>query len=377
MDSGKPSVTGDNLFLIQTAYHVLLAIGLAEQLRSAGQGESTLLFIEDFWNAPEFLAAIRDWPGNPFARLVTLGAYRRYHGRRSKRASVRALSQAISAQLRERPVRALYVFNDRNIFAQCTLRDVARLYPDAARIAVEDGSAAYSDARYRRYNRWRALLHRWRYGPQWHNLEVLGTHPLVQRFIGHYPQAFRPELAARPHERYPGEVLAQLPLEDFARRLGLRLGIDATSWQAADVLLPAPGDYVFDFNPDYPQRMRAVVGALVDAGLRVGLKYHPREQVPDYLGLTQQPNVIELPRAIPVECMYLLFDAQRRIVLGDISSAIMMADKFNPSLRPVVFRHGAGFHDYNLTARFARLSIAAVEDAAQLVTLARAWTART
>ena len=359
-----------NLFLAQTAYHVLLAAGLAEQARRAGAGPSRLLAVEDFHQAAEFLAALREWPHNPFDDVVSLGPYERGTDLRRKHASARRLAAAVHRQLGG-PVRALYLFNDRNVFAQHALQEVARRHPDAERIAVEDGSSAYSQQRYKRYNAWRAFLYRRRHGPGWHNLEVLGTHPLVQRFVGHYPEAFRPELAYRPHQRYPTAILGELDLAAFARALAQRLGVDPAPWQGADVVLAVPGDYVFRFNADYPQRMGALLRELAAAGLRVALKYHPRDPQPDFLGAAGIAGTVEIPRALPMEFAYLLLDARPRLALGDISSAFVLARHFNAGLRPVYFRHGPGFHDYGLGAQLPRLGVDTVESAAQLVALAR------
>lgn len=367
---------GTHLFLVQTGYHVVLAIGMAEHLRRAGAGPSRLLAVEDFWNAAEFFGALRAWPESPFAEVVSLGVYQRFSDRRSKRVSVRRLCDAVREEIRGREVGGLYVFNDRNSFAQVALQEAARRHPGAARIAIEDGLGAYSDQHYRPYNAWRAFLHRWRFGRRWDNLEVLGTHPLVQRIVAHYPEALRPELAARPNERYPTEILADLPLASFAQRLSAALGVDPAGWNAIDVLVSVPGSYVFEFNPDYASRMRAIVVALAAAGLRVAVKYHPRDQTPDYLGVAGAANVQELPRAVQMEFVYLLLDARRRVALGDISNAFVLANKFNPGMRPVMFRHGAGFHEYNLAGPLSRLRIDFADSVDELVGVARAWVGR-
>lgn len=368
---------GMHLFLAQTGYHALLALGMAEHLGRAGAGPSRLLAVEDFRGAAAFFEALRGWPESPFAEVVTLGAYDRFSGRRHKRASVRMLSDAVRAQVRDRAaVAGLYVFNDRNAFAQAALMETAQRHPTAARVAIEDGLGAYSSQRYRRYNRWRAFLHRWRFGPDWVNLEVLGTHPLVQRVLAHYPEALRPELAARPHARYPTDMLAALPLASFAQRLSDALRVDPAQWQAADVVVSVPGSYVFELNPDYAPRMRAIVVALAEAGLQVAIKYHPRDQAPDYLGVAGLANVQELPRAVQMEFVYLLLDSRRRVALGDVSNAFVLADKFNAGMRPLMFRHGGGFHEYDLADLMAKLRIGFVDDVTQLVAHAREWTRR-
>lgn len=359
-----------NLFLAQTAYHVLMALGLAEQLRRAGQGPSRLLCVEDFHGAAEFYAALAAWPGTPFEAQVALGSYARRDGRDGKVASVRHMIAAAQAEIRRQPVRALHVFNDRVPFAQTALEDAALAHPAARRLCVEDGSAAYSDARYRN-EWWRVLVHRRRYGRAWRNVRVLGTHPLVQSFVANFPAALRPDLAGRPFERYPTEILGELDLAAFARSFAQRCGLDAAPWQDTDVVMAVPGPYVNRFNPDYPQRLGALLGELTRAGLRVALKHHPRDPEPGIPGVTRLDGVIEIPRALPMEFAYLLLDRRPRLAVGDISSAFLLAQRFNAGLRPVFFRHGPGFHDYSLGARLGRLQIDAVDSAAQLVALAR------
>jgi hypothetical protein len=359
-----------NLFLAQTAYHALMALGLAGQLRRAGQGPSRLLCVEDFHDAAGFYAALAAWRGTTFEAQVALGSYARGEGRAGKVASVRRMIAAAQAEIRRQPVRALYVFNDRVPFAQSALEDTALAHPAARRLCVEDGSAAYSDARYRN-EWWRAVLHRWRYGRAWRNVRVLGTHPLAQGFVAHFPEALRPELARRPHQRYPTQILGELDLAGFARGFAQRRGVDPAPWQDSDVVIAVPGQYVNRFNPDYPQRLGALLGELTRAGLRVAIKRHPRDPGPESAGVTRPDGVIEIPRALPMEFAYLLLDRRPRLAVGDISSAFLLAQRFNPGLRPVFFRHGPGFHDYSLGARLGRLQIDAVDSAAQLVALAR------
>src|SRR5689334_2487925 len=331
------SAAGHHVFLTQTVYHFILSAGIAAWAKRGG-GRSTVLFVRDFDRAGEFLEAVRAWPTSPFEAVVDMGAYDRHIGRAARRRSSGRIADEIVGHARRLQPAATYVFNDRHEFAQMLLEATAESFPAATRAYIEDGTAAYSNKVFKPRNWVQRLERRWRYGRRWTDLLCLGTHPLIQRRILLFPDQARPELRQLGAlERFPLADLQRTGMESLAGALAQASGYDREGMARADVILAVSSSHIRRRVPDYRDRVRTLLAALRDRGLRVAYKFHPREHEADFVGAGDFYPGAEVPRGLPIEFVTLLADARPRLLLVDFSTALLLSPLLNPAV------HGAAF----------------------------------
>ena len=357
-----------NVFLAQTVYHFILSAGLAARARREPGARSTLLFIRDFDGAEAFLAAARHWSSSPFDVIEDLGTYDRNTSRRARRRSSADLARRMAGVLRDRP-RAAYVFNDRHEFAQELLEGAAAAGAEC--VYVEDGTAAYSDKRFRPRNLLQRIERRWQYGRRWTDLLALGTHPRISRRILNFPEYARPELKALGGlERYPLADLQSGGLGEMAQRLADDRGLDARMLGRSAVIFAVSASNILRRVPDYRERARGVLRSLRDAGLGVAYKFHPREQQADFIGAAGVAPGCEIPRGLPIEFVSLVSGPSPRVLLADFSTSLLVSPHLNPAVRAAAFMP-QDFDDRGLRALYAGLEIPLLPDAAAISAFCR------
>ena len=84
-----------------------------------------------------------------------------------------------------------------------------------------------------------------------------------------------------------------------------------------------------------------VVDALLEVvrkyRLKAAVKYHPKEALSDYMRLGSKPWVLEVPRELPGELLFLVNSKTLRYVLGDTSTALISASWLLPQCKPISF----------------------------------------
>jgi hypothetical protein len=349
---------GRHLFLTQTVYHFILSAGIAAQARRVG-GSATVLFIRDFDRAGEFLDAVRAWPSSPFEAVVDLGGYERQGSRGTRRRSSARLADEIAAHGRRLAPAAVHVFNDRHEFAQMLIEEVAAAHPGADRVHVEDGTAAYSNKRFKPRNLVQRIERRWRYGRRWTDLLCLGTHPLVQQRVLLFPGHARRELRERGGLRaYPLDDLRGAGLASLAGALAGAAGYGPERVAGVTLIFAIASSHIQRRVPDYRERTRALLAELRRQGLGVAFKYHPREHEGDFVGARDFYPDGEVPRGLPIEFVTLLADARPRLLLADFSTSLLLSPLLNPAVRGAAFIT-PGFDDHGLQGLYegARLPV--------------------
>jgi hypothetical protein len=366
-----PSTDGRCLCLVRSSLQFILALALAEHRRTTGSGPTRIVFLPDVLE-PDLLeqavAAIVDPPCEP---LVVVRS-RRQPGLRDKTRSWRALQRDIADVLVDAQADEVTIFNDREDAGQLTLIETARRFPQALRSCVEDGAHAYRDFKYRAHGLLTRVRQRWRYGPQWSDVRILGTHPLVQRYSAIHPLLLRPELRGNVVQ-FPAAQLDSPPLRQFAGTVCRLVGFDPRMMPAQPLLLSVSSSTYARRNPDYAAMMQATVAHLRDTAQPFLFKYHPREPQADYLQLASTPRALEIPRTIPLECVYTLARERPMFVIGGMSTSLMMAVLLVPRASAAALAHATDVGDRWDAAQFAALRITSVSDIGGLAPALAAW----
>ena len=91
-------------------------------------------------------------------------------------------------------------------------------------------------------------------------------------------------------------------------------------------------------NPrGYVETVNALMDSAMRRGFKVAIKYHPKEQLPDYMGLRDKVGIVEIPRELPMELLFLVNADSLKFVLGDTSSALIGAPWILPDCIAISF----------------------------------------
>jgi hypothetical protein len=312
---------------------------MAEDQRQRDGATSRLLFLPDVQEPALFERVAADWTDAPFDRIIVVEP-RRLPGDASARRPGSAIRRELRAALADAGPASVTVFNDREEPGQLLLIEAARRFPQALRRCAEDGAQAYTGFTYRAHGPLTRLRQRLRLGREWADVRVLGSQPLVQEFAAMYPALLRPELRGPKVRTLPAEALSTAPLQRFARRFCALAGFDAATVPAgAAVLTLSSSDYARR-NPDYLAQVRSCVTRLKAEGLPVFVKLHPRETAAAPFGPSAGPTT-DIPRTIPVECLWLLLRDRPLRVIGGMSTSLLTAALLMPEARIVALRHAS------------------------------------
>lgn len=334
----------DNLFIVASAYHLILAHILARALHIAPGSSVLLMKHQPVMNFRELFDAVRADDAVPFLEVFFLDRPNIKYKRRKRAIIDFTRIQGLRAVLDGVRPKRLFVFNedDLNQYASRWVKD-----RDGEVNAVEDGAIAYTDQLLKATPSER-LKSKLFFGPRTETIEVEGSSRRIDHFYARFPKQLRPELKMRataiPESELGFFEKLQWPT-DFMHRLGVnpgRLGCN-------DLFLLAHSNN-FKHIPEYRKGLRDLVSQLAARGRKVGVSYHPRERNADWLEL-QSLGAILIPHAVPAELIYL--GSRRRLgaVYGDIGTALITAkwilkttpiislmDTLNvadPSLRPL------------------------------------------
>ena len=335
---------GTHVFLVTSSLQFLLATALAADLRERTHQPSRMLFVPTMLEPSLFMQAVHGWAESPFDRVLHI-APRRPSGASTGTGTSRRDSGAVRRELEVAFVEArpmsLTVFNDRDETGQALLILAARRFPHTPRRCAEDGSLAYTGFSWPRHStvtRWRQRL---RLGRHWHDVGVLGTHPLVQQFLALHPDLLRDELRQRTVQPIPAEALASPTLRSLAAAICTAAGFAPQSVPPGATVLTLNHSEYATRNPDYLALVQACAHELGRRPQGFFVKYHPRESQPDYPGLLGGGHAQEIARSLPVECLYLMLRDRPLTVVGGMSSSLLTAGLLMPRLRCAALVHAS------------------------------------
>lgn len=362
-----------HLFVAQTTLQLMLSAAQASHLQHQG-GVCDLLLIPDFKNPDLIRQALSRWNASPFQRVefaeprVAPGLER--HARPEWSDVVRTIHQAVDRAELE----AVYVFNDRQDVGQAVLIRTAQQCPQARRRCIEDGAQAYSNFVYRQAGWFRVLRRRRRCGGQWADIRVLGTHPLVQEFLAIYPDLVRDALQSRVYPMAAG-ALASPAMIEFATLIASACGYVHVSNPGGNsaVLALSHSSYAAR-NPAYAASVQAAAKALVGAGVSVAYKYHPRETDTDYLKIVALGGETrEVPRELPIECVYLLYGKAAVLLIGGMSTTLLTGGLMLPNVSLLGIAQANESQDAWSAQMLDRIGLQVTQDQSELLTSIQRW----
>lgn len=345
MDSPTLFFASTPLIALQAAAHALQR-----------PGPHRLVLIEDFDRADRLQHLLETWPDCPFERIERLpgrvteaergggdrprtlaAAWRRVRVKRQLRRQTLASIASWDATFRPTSV---WVGNDRKVETQYALHLASTRMGRAVGHYLDDGLYTYlGDVRSRPWVRAvDQAIKRGVYGRWWVQADQAGTAPWIAEAWLAFPAHARDQSTGRVRHAVPPALFHQPALLRLALHAARTLGVDRPALRRADLVLVLPHSNQFASNAGLVDGLVRLVEAMVARGVRVALKYHPRERDSDPGGLHRQGTTFTLPALLPVELLLPLLP-RGAVIVGEGSTALLAARWLRPDLQV----HDLGF----------------------------------
>jgi hypothetical protein len=205
------------------------------------------------------------------------------------------------------------------------------------------------------------------FGRDWSGIEVLGTSRWISTGMFIYPELVRTELAHLRCIALPRDLVLNDEMRGIAGRMLQASNANIARIRTVDAVVTVSHSSVGSGSVAYRKGLAAIVGQLIRRGCRVGIKYHPREAEPDYLGLARGDGVVGLPQGLPLEYLYILSAtratgtedafAPLRYVIGDVSTTLLTARWIVPDAHCISLARPLQMLDASLESLFMKIGV--------------------
>ena len=334
--------TGSTLYWIGTPRHFLIAAGMAVGHADVSDSHLLLTSAQDYvdgiravldrWSASPFSHTLIIRPGRPGSSLLA-------NRIRAARSAARYHRMATEAEYSE-----VRVFSGTDTATQAYLYEVKRRSPTTKRVMLEDGGIFYNsqfiggDVASEGYPRWKLIAGRIAYGPAWAAVKKNGIGEVIDEIHLTAPELARKQWTSLDLVKLPPDHLLRLSDTDLPSVYLSLFDCDAREMATVEaVFILSRSDGLLGDPKGYVETVDALLNAMRRRGLKVALKYHPKEPLPDYMGLRDKTGVVEIPRELPMELLFLVAADSLKFVLGDTSTALLAAPWMLPDCRSVSF----------------------------------------
>lgn len=307
-----------NVYIAFTPYHIFLASMIALEYE---QDDNQLIIVADF-AAEKIAAAVQG--SSLFSKCCVLpGLYKlekHRNARRKENAAAMRRWLALGAAADR-----IFLGTDTRLESQAAAFHAKKRNGQSRIVVLEDGGDFYSsvDEGYRPKSAWRQWVNKLHFGRWYEDVKIAGLYTASEEIRMIYPSLARHELQDKLrtpiHARYCFTEAYRKFLEIYWRSFAeVKQKIAAVD----GILMITYSGYTRNF-PDYIPFIQEFCRTSMCAGKKIAVKYHPREEKPDYCRLGG--GVLFLPEEIPAEVLYASSGRDLKWVVGDVSSALMTA----------------------------------------------------
>jgi hypothetical protein len=350
------------LILAYTPYHVLLATAaiLAESEAAANH----LVIIDDFEAATRMAAVLKE-SGGLYRSVRVRGGTFGVTSRARRQLRYRKALPIIAQDTRELMPGQIWIGNDARPESQVAFRTAVRQFGQVEGVFIEDGLTAYAASVKRPLTKVEDVLGYLLFGSSWAGIEVLGTSEWISSGLFVYPALVRNELTNLPKRQIPRSAFFAPVMHRFAAQMVSSAGADLGRVRRLDAVVTISHSSVASRSLNYKDSIMALVRQLTETQCVVGIKYHPRQAEPDYLGLVREERTVLLPQGLPLEFVYILragsaeeaIEGQLRFVVGDVSTTLLTARWLATDARCISLARPLGLLDPSLETLFERLGV--------------------
>ncbi len=309
-----------NIFIAFTPYHIFLASMIA---LTRFENSNILIVIKDF-SADKIIRALNS--SKIFAEVITLpGLYKQEFQRNTLRKNN---AKSIGALINKyNSIDTLFLGTDTRIETQSAAYKVKKIFKNAVVAVLEDGGDFYKSNAMEVPSKgfWRTLHSKLVFGDWYEYVKIGGLYSITEEVYAIFPQLVRDEIRIKKILPIECEVCIQNEYQKFIENYWNIFWGEKEKLQKVDgILMIAYSEYTNHY-PRYKELIREICKKAAQKGMRIGIKYHPREEIKDYCNLGAMKNIYFLEEEISAENIYALQTIKLKFIIGDVSSALMTA----------------------------------------------------
>ncbi|AEG31708.1 polysialyltransferase family glycosyltransferase [Thiomicrospira cyclica] len=360
------------LFFPSTPLNILVSAALACHLRQqhgdSFQAEIWLIDQKNTDNNP-YLNALEQWSDSPFKRVTCLP------GKAKGRAKLRERKQnfhAIQQDLAEFQPDIIATGSDRRIEFQYAMHLMKQTNKQINMSDCKPTQGWYLDDGLYSYAGWpvqpgkdqvNAWLKKLTYGLWWQEPKTIGASSWINQAWLFQPQQAHPLLQHKRLYTLKTDWFQTPAIRALCRHITKQLPRQELSAISLLLLLPHPADQAKML--DYVQQIRRYLDKITEQGVKVAVKYHPRQAVDDEHQLAKNPAVTIIPKDVAFE--YLLADLPPNTqVVGDISTVLLTAKWLRDDVGVTGVFNADDAYAQQFKPYFAQFGIHIIEDLTKL-----------
>jgi hypothetical protein len=347
-------MTSHSVYFASTILHLYAAASIA-----AGRKNETahLIFIDQPEDKEFPLYSIaQQWSASPFESVRLLpGRFKGIVNKLKKRKQLFNNLEKIVSDLKPGNI---FVGNDRRIEFQFSMHITETLGLKTKGHYMDEGtftyvgrkaSSSFSDAV---VDNW---LKKLSYGLWWKNPLTVGESAWISIIHVAFPNLIDKRLKQKVIQPLDNNAFTSSAMMQLSTEILTFYNFNSEQLTDLDALFTLPHESLFTNNLGYRDQILEQVSDLKNKGLRVAVKYHPRNSDPDALKLLSA-GVELIPAGISFEAILPLLPKKTHI-LGDLSSTLLIARWLRPELEVTSIYIGDGNPEFNKLFRALNITL--------------------
>lgn len=323
------------LYLPSTPLNILVSCAVALQQQkqepcypSCTQAALWLIDQKSVANNPYFLALL-SWKASPFQSVKVFSGNQTGGGKLlERRKNFVQLKTALSDFMPEQ----VWVGSDRRVEFQFALAYLKRVSHPAQGVYLDDGLYSYMGRKsFFLKDGVNALLKKLAYGLWWREPPTVGGSSWIEQAWLFAPEHAVPAIKKKACFRLEPEWFQTPEMLEFSQLVAQEVAFDTKQLRALNVMLLIPHPANIQKISGYAERLHTLIHSLMQQGKRIGVKYHPRSQGKDALGLSKIGVELIVPSTLAFE--FCLPSLSKEVhIIGDVGTALFTSKWLRPDV---------------------------------------------
>jgi hypothetical protein len=329
-------------YLVSTPLHLLVSLAVA--LSRQNEEEAKLFFVAQERNSQRmnfFRESMQDWNSSPF---VDVQVYFRPTGKGwSKVSGRKRLFADLESEVDAFKPKRVYVGNDRHLEFQWIMHQCFEKEIGTKGFYLDEGLYTYVGRQASRRLSDRIVddwLKKLFYGFWWQTPSTIGGSDWINEIIVAYPNWVTPLLKEKSAIPLLSSWFEHKKLKEITSSWLKSFCVEQQHLETCQLMFTFPESSDMQKVPGYELEAQELLANLSKKGLKIAVKYHPKDLEKDVLSLLELPGVFEIPANVPFEII-LPSLPQKCFVLGDMSTTVLSTRLFRQDLKVMVMQLGS------------------------------------
>jgi len=312
----------NSLYLVSTPRHLYQALALAYKNL---EHETAYLIVTAIKMDSPLIDIVKNDESSPFFDILFINQGK--PGSFSRVQNFSNVKQKVTTFLKPVNASRIFVGNDKKPLSQWVLYQAKLINPKSIACYVDEGIASYfyGFSQFRKVTEWlEAKLKRVIYG-SWYQMPLaLGTSKYITEALFSFPDEKQKIYESKDCKLLDAKLFKQKSVVNLCEKILSKSGLVKSDIEKLDAIFLMPSLNLVDSIYGGLHNLKALINAISNKGLNIGLKYHPKDANGSDELEEGIENLVRIPVYLPIEMLYPLV-SQRSMIIGDVSSALFTA----------------------------------------------------